>query len=176
MTCFPFGHEVSYPVNIKQLDIAPDRWIIWTIEPSGVKKAMNYLTSVPNIRSRQTISIMPQGLKEKPKSWEEIKNGKFWIINGQHSVKASKNLQKTDLDQDRKVAIQTWNAWIVWTLDSNLTVLISEFYNLANHLTAFKPSWGQKILAGRNVWRDFGKPTSPEDEHYKVSKNQLGPT
>ena len=31
-------------------------------------------------------------LRTKPKDWNEIKNNKFMIINGQHSIQASKEL------------------------------------------------------------------------------------
>ena len=41
---------------------------------------------------RQTIMVMPQGLKKMPKSdmWPKTSKGDFWFIDGQHNVQASK--------------------------------------------------------------------------------------
>lgn len=167
-TCFPFGHTQSYPVHIDQLEIAPDKWIIRTLEPEGIKKQKTYLTYLPDINMRQTICIMPKNLKEMPTSWEQIKNGKFYIINGQHSVLALMELQRTKLDPGRKKALRTWKAYVIWTMDPNLSVMISEFFNLVNHLIAFQPTWGQNIMASRNVWKDYGCPLVPGDVNYEV--------
>lgn len=57
---------------------------------------------------------------------------------------------------------------MIWTNDPNLSVMISEFFNLVNHLTAFEPTWGQNIMASRNVWKDYGCPVAPGDENYEV--------
>ena len=40
----------------------------------------------------------------KPTSWEEIKDGEFYIINGQHNVAASKKITKakSGIDDDVK--------------------------------------------------------------------------
>ena len=39
-------------------------------------------------------------IEEKPIDWEEIKDGKFFIINRQHNVVASQKMQATDLPEE----------------------------------------------------------------------------
>jgi len=41
-------------------------------------------------------------LKELPKKWKEIKNRNFMIINGQHNVQVSKDLQKEKCSDARR--------------------------------------------------------------------------
>ena len=51
---------------------------------------VNYLTNILDKSTKQTLCVMPVGLKEKPKTWNDIENCDFYIINGQYSVEASK--------------------------------------------------------------------------------------
>jgi hypothetical protein len=62
-----------------------------------VQGLKQFLTEMGNINQRQIICLTPcmeEGilLQKKPKSWDEKKDGMFLIINGQHSVIASKLL------------------------------------------------------------------------------------
>jgi hypothetical protein len=41
-------------------------------------------------------------LRSKPKDWNEIKNNKFMIINGQHSIATSKELQREGCGEQRR--------------------------------------------------------------------------
>ena len=47
---------------------------------------------------RQTIVVMPQGLKKMPTEdmWPNLQKGDFWLIDGQHSVEAAKKIQNMD--------------------------------------------------------------------------------
>ena len=56
-------------------------------------------------------------LKEKPRSWNEIKSRKFMIINGQHNIMASKELQILGCADKRHLELAKWDAYIVWSLD-----------------------------------------------------------
>ena len=57
---------------------------------------------------RQTIVVVPQGLKTMPTvdMWPEIQKGNFWLIDGQHNVEASKKIQSmndwTDPNNQKK--------------------------------------------------------------------------
>lgn len=79
-------------ISIDKLERALDTCTIRAFEEFGMKKLLHYYVELSDKRNRQMICIMPKGLKEKPKSWDEIKDGKFLIINWQHTVEASKRI------------------------------------------------------------------------------------
>jgi hypothetical protein len=98
-------------------------------------------------------------LRTKPKDWNEIKNNKFMITKGQHSIAASKELQLEGCGEERRCALEKWDAIIVWDLDPVRLTQISRFYNLTNHLNHAQPMWGNQIVSGRNIWISHGRPT-----------------
>jgi hypothetical protein len=92
-----------------------------------------------DINQRQRICIIPideQGnlLRVEPRDWNEIKNKKFMIINGQHNIAASKELQVDKCGEDRQHVLEKWDAIVVWDLDPIRLTKISKFYNSTNHL------------------------------------------
>jgi hypothetical protein len=117
-----------------------------------------------DINQRQRICITPideQGnlLRTKPRDWNEIKNMKFMIINGQHNIAASKELQLDGCGEDRRCALEKWDVIVVWDLDLVCLTRISKFYNSTNHLNHAQPTWGNQIVSGRNIWIANGRPT-----------------
>jgi hypothetical protein len=78
-------------------------------------------------------------------------NNKFMIINGQHSIAASKELQLEGCGKERHHALEKWDAIIVWDLDPVRLTRISRFYKLTNHLNHAQPTWGNQIVSGRNI-------------------------
>jgi hypothetical protein len=48
----------------------------------------HYLVNMPDPSMKQTLCAMPN-TNEKPTSWDEIANGRFFIINSQHNIVAS---------------------------------------------------------------------------------------
>jgi hypothetical protein len=98
-------------------------------------------------------------LRTKPKDWNEIKNNKFMIINGQHSIQASKELQLEGCGEERHRALEKWDAIIVWDLDPVHLTKISKFYNMTNYLNHAQPTWGNQIVSGRNIWISLERPT-----------------
>ena len=112
---------------------------------------------------RQKVCLTPidkdgKLLKEKLKSWNEIKSSKFMIINGQHSITASKELQISGCADKCRLELAKWDAYIVWSLDPVKLTNISEFYNSTNHLEHAQPTWGWHIISGRNIWLAYGVP------------------
>jgi hypothetical protein len=118
-----------------------------------------------DINRRQTICLTPCTeeeilLQKKLESWDEIKDGMFLIINGQHSVTTSKQLQLTTVREAKKIELQTWKAYIVWSLKKNQLLCISEWYNACNHLKHSQSTWGSNILSTCSIWVTYGRPTS----------------
>ena len=104
-------------------------------------------------------------LREKPKSWNEIKSGKFMIINRQHSITASKELQISGCVDKRCIELTKWDAYIVWSLDPVKLTNISNFYNSANHLEHAQPTWGWQIISRRNIWLSHSRQTDKDGKH-----------
>ena len=116
-------------------------------------------------------------LKEKPRSWNDIKSGKFMIINGQHSITASKELQISGCAEKRRLELAKWDAYIVWSLDPMKLTNISKFYNSTNHLEHAQPTWGWQIISGRNIWLAHSRPTDKDGENERRGSGaMLSPT
>jgi hypothetical protein len=153
---FLFGMQ-SFKVDIAQCMIAKDEYIIRKIEAEIVKSVKAELLQMGDINQRQKICLtlvdaQKNLLRTKLKDWNEIKNNKFMIINGQHSIAASKELQLEGYGEERHCALEKWDAIIVWDLDPVRLTQISRFYNLTNHLNHAQSTWGNQIISGRNIW------------------------
>jgi hypothetical protein len=80
------------------------------------------------------------------------------IINGQHSIATSKEFQLVGCGEERRRALEKWDAIIVWDLDPIGPTQISRSYNLTNHLNYAQPTWGNQIISGKNIWISHGRP------------------
>ena len=114
------------------------------------------LVQMGDINQRQRICIIPIDehgnlLRAKPRNWNKIKNKKFMIINGQHNIATSKELQVDGCSEDRCRVLEKWNAIVVWDLDPICLMKISKFYNFINHLNHAQLTWGNQIVSGWNI-------------------------
>ena len=82
------------------------------------------------------------------------------IINGQHNIQASKELQLEGCREERCSALEKWNAIIVWDLDPVCLTKISKFYNMTNHLNHAQSMWGNQIVSKWNNWISLGRLTN----------------
>jgi hypothetical protein len=103
---FLFGMQ-TFKVDIAQCMIAKDKYIIRKIEAKIVKSMKAELLQMGDINQRQKICLTSVDAQEnllrmKPKDWNEIKNNKFMIVNGQHSIAASKELQLERCGEERR--------------------------------------------------------------------------
>ena len=95
--CFLFETEATR-VHINQCIIARDDFIIQTLQRSLVEDMKNTLVQIGDVKQLQKVCLTPVDknnalLKEPPTSWNAIKASKFMIINGQHSITTSQELQ-----------------------------------------------------------------------------------
>ena len=167
--CYIFGQQ-TFQVNIAQCVLARDEYVIQKLQPEIVKSVKAELVQLGDEKMRQKVCLTPidrdsKLLREKPRSWDEIKAGKFMIINGQHSITASKELQISRCQDKCHVELSKWEAYIVWSLDPVKLTNISKFYNSTNHLEHAQPMWGWQLISGRNIWIAHGQPTNKEGEH-----------
>ena len=127
------------------------------------------LVQIGDVKQLQKVCLTPLDennrlVREPPTSWDAIKAGKFMIINGQHSITASQELQEGGCSEPRRSELQMWDAYIVWTLDEAKLRNISSFYNCTNHLNHAKPTWGNQMISCRKIWKICGRPTKKENE------------
>ena len=167
--CYIFGQQ-TFQVDIAQCVPARDEYVIRKLQPEIVKSVKAELVQLGNEKMRQKVCLTPidrdsKLLREKPRSWDEIKAGKFMIINGQHSITVSKELQISGCRDKRRVELSKWEAYIVWSLDPVKLINISKFYNSTYHLEHAQPTWGWQLISGRNKWIAHGRPTDKEGEH-----------
>jgi hypothetical protein len=114
----------------------------------------HYLVNMPDTLVKQTLCIMP--------NTNEIANGRFFIINGQHSIAANKDMQSTRLPESIVKHFRQWNCFIVWSKDKSRLRQISGYYNRCNHFIIFKPTWKTNVFGARFIWKELGYPTPPK--------------
>ena len=167
--CYIFGQQ-TFQVNIAQCVLAKDKYVIRKLQPEIVKSVKAELVQLGNKKMWQMACLTlidrdSKLLREKPRSWDEIKAGKFMIINGQHRITTSKELQISGCGDKCRVELSKWEAYIVWSLDLVKLTNISKFYNSTNHLEHAQPTWGWQSISGRNICIAHGRPTDKEGKH-----------
>jgi hypothetical protein len=83
-----------------------------------MNETLHYLCHMPDPSTKQILCVM-HDTEEKPMNWDDIANGKFFIINRQHSVGASLKMQATNLPDKIVKPFFKWNCFIVWSKDKN---------------------------------------------------------
>ena len=167
--CYIFGQQ-TFQVDIVQCVLARDEYVIRKLQPEIVKSIKAKLMQLGNEKMWQKVCLTPidrdcKLLREKPRSWDKIKAGKITIINGQHSITTSKELQISGCRDKRCVELSKWEAYIVWSLDPVKLTNIFKFYNSTNHLEHVQLTWGLQLISGHNIWIAHGRPTDKEGEH-----------
>ena len=122
-------------IDISQLVEPPATFNIRSKENRIVKELVNWLLNMPDKSMRQTLCVMPVGFNEKPIEWKDIEKGKFYIINGQHNVEASKWMMDdaNKVDKEEREHFRKWKCFVVWSNDPEKLRTISAFYNRTNH-------------------------------------------
>ena len=104
-----------------------------------------------------------------PTSWEDIKDAKFYIINGQHTWAAVKRMfESTETEQVLKDDYEFWECNFVWTKDK---LALSELARRINNTNQFKwesPEYLAHIQYARDLWTQYGMPTPASQDNYKV--------
>ena len=144
-------------LDVMRLFEAPEDWTIRAFENKGKQEIKKLMINMPDKSQKQTLCVMPK-LDIKPTCLEDIRACDFWIINGQHSVAASKEMMNEDVPEQLRKDFRTWQCFIVWTQDHEKLRRISAFYNRCNHLAPFKPTWATNIISARKVWLKNNRP------------------
>jgi hypothetical protein len=164
--CFVFENQAKREIDINQMSNAPIDWTIRAMEQKGVESIKNYLINMPDKSAKQTLCVMPDTNVKPSGDWEEIRKLNFKIINGQHSVAASKAMiAEKKVPETILRHFRTWDCFVVWSLDKEKLRRISAFYNRVNHFSIFKPSWATNILSARTIWLNLDRPTPPKPQN-----------
>ena len=112
------SRSILHSACSQETSIARDEYIIWKLQPEIVKSVKAELGQLDDKKMRQKVCLTPidkdsKHLREKPRLWDEIKAGKFMIINGQHSITASKELQISRCGEKCRVELSKWEAYII---------------------------------------------------------------
>ena len=153
----------SVELSFDRMVDAPAEYNIRSRKDKLVDAMVIYLLNLPDRKARQTLCVMPTNRTKKPTSWEEIKDSDFYIINGQHSVAASRLITQvgSGADDDVKNDFRVWSCFIVWSSDAEILQSIFAYYNRINHFQMIQPSWATNILGARTVWVSMGCPENP---------------
>ena len=86
-----FLGNTRFRVGIAQCILAKNVYIIRKVQPKIVKSVKVELVQIGNEKMCQKVylTLVDRDLKllrGKPRSWNDIKAGKFMIINGQHRI------------------------------------------------------------------------------------------
>jgi hypothetical protein len=102
-------------IDISQMVEAPATYNIRSKQTNIVEDLVNYLLNIPDKSTKQTLCVMPVGHETMPKTWEDIEKGNFYIINGQHSVEASKFIldDNNKIDEQEREHFRKWNCFVV---------------------------------------------------------------
>jgi hypothetical protein len=65
-----------------------------------MNETLYYLVNMPEPLTKQTLCVILD-IEEKPKHWEDITKGKFFIINGRYSVGTSIRMQISVLPDEK---------------------------------------------------------------------------
>lgn len=172
--CFFMGRDFKFEVNISQCHLAPPEKCVRAKEDMYVEWVIQRMVGDQFKKDKQTLVLMPQGYKTMPTPdmWPTIAKGDFWLIDGQHSVEAAKQLQvRTDIvDKNNiKESLKVWNALVVWSDDDTRLSDISRYFNKNNKQRAYQASWIRNIMASREVWEFYGRP--PRERENAKDKN-----
>jgi hypothetical protein len=115
---FVFEVDKKYSISIDQMMRAPKGWTIQEYKEHSMNEMLHYLVHIPDPSVKQTLCVMPN-TEEKPIDWDDITNGKFFIINGQDSDGRSLKMQATGLLDKIVKPFLKWNYFIVWLKDKN---------------------------------------------------------
>jgi len=190
---YPFGIEKVFHVHIRKMLSAKSYQVTRPLDDAGVALMKNYLIQTPPAWPHHNLCLMPKLNKgetwREGMTWDDIKDGNFVIINGQHSVAASRQIiGHKDTEQSLKDKLKIWPCTIVWTDDPSMTVRLSYTLNNSNSFNKFTPTWTTQIMYCRRVWVKLGRPskhrinavgstTDPKmKEAWRVSSNTPTPT
>ena len=79
---YVFGVDFRKDISIHRVIEAPPEFNIRMKEMKLVQAMVLYLLNLPDRKAKQTLCVMPEGRSSKPQQWEEIKDRRFYIING----------------------------------------------------------------------------------------------
>ena len=134
--------EERKKLSIQQFIPAPTDVNIRSFEKWLASDMLHYLVHMPHKSMKQSLCVMSVNDTRKPNRgvWDKIKNGKFYIVNGQHNMSASKMMVEIDLEKSILKHFLEWDYYIVWSDNNEMLRTISANYNRVNYFVVMKAS------------------------------------
>ena len=149
---YVFGLGAKFKIPIEQMVSLPETLNIQALEERWVNKCLDYFLEMPNPHKKMTLYLMPHGLTKRPRLFNDIKSYKFWMMNKQHSVEASKRMKNMAGVEKKFENFKKWEYFIVWNKNDKIICKILEYYNKVNHFQSYLSTWSTNILSTHNVW------------------------
>ena len=161
-------------VQADKLHLAPPDIVYRGIVDQQKEQLLKEFKSMSFIRLRVPIVVLPiLGDEEnvqmiypsKPRFPEDIMNGSFWIIGGQHSVVAAReavqyfNLKGGNrITPSQRKSLLEHEIVVVWSLDKAVLIALSKILNKKSEERDAKSIVQSQILQARQNWHLQGCP------------------
>ena len=178
---YPFGNapletraRIRVKVQADKLQLAPPDIVYRGIVDQRKEQLLKEFKSMSFTRLRVPIVVLPiVGDEEsaqtiypsKPRFPEDIMNGSFWIIGGQHSVVAAREaVQYFDLKGGNRItpsqrkSLLEHEIVVVWSLDKAVLMALSKVLNKKSEERDAKSTVQSQILRARQNWHLQGCP------------------
>lgn len=162
-----WGQHFTKKVHVDRMQLAPKDMKYRPFHESLVETLLQvFLTQLhPN---KQRLTLMPTS-KEEPKTYDEVKDQNFYIINGQHSWAAAKRLiDSPQVSKSQKDAYSEWECDFVYTSDKMLLSELSRRTNNTNQFRWDSPEYLLHIQYARDLWLEYDRPDLTNRLVYKV--------
>ena len=107
------GIECKYTIPVEQLEIPPEHLNIRGLEEKIIVSTLQFYLEMLDPDKKMTLCAMPQNMDKMPADLDEVKNRKFWMVNGQHSVEACKRMAKIPGAQQKYEKFKAWDCFVV---------------------------------------------------------------
>ena len=190
---YPFGNapletraKIRVKVQADKLQLAPPDIMYRGIVDQRKEQLLKEFKSMSFTRLQVPIVVLPiVGDEEnaqtiypsKPRFPEDIMNGSFWIIEGQHSVVAAREaVQYFNLKGGNRIipsqskSLLEHKIVVVWSLDKAVLMALSKVLNKKSEERDAKSIVQSQILRARHNWHLQGCPMP----HYMVRSTTRG--
>lgn len=121
MDLYVVGTKETYTIPIEHLYTTPADLNVRNVEQHKMESTMHFLIKMSNKDKKSTDCVFTKDKLIKPQAWKEIMNEEFYMVNGQHCMEASKQMQdKQDVDEKIRKFFNSCEYFVVWNEDKSM--------------------------------------------------------
>jgi hypothetical protein len=158
-----FGEGVNGFVSIENIDLGDAGYNCRPISDAHLREMKTWLFNyafVPKIHPN-FLTIVPSDRRRKPANFEEVKNKRFHVVNGQHTLAAcTQFVNDPDSTPEMVRFFSKWPCNVVWAPEGDDDPLfhLSGVLNLDTEYRKHFPSFTECIQHSRKTWIRRGRP------------------